>query len=369
MALVGQCESLINPLESVATSTHMLDELNMVIETAFRYEDSEATRSNPLFLATAGGPQDQGLLELVPADCADFSMNAGCDLAPLHSWAVESVRRYVPDGEKALALYEVAQAVVGVDVERELLPLLGSGYVTMTFPARQPTAFRPSDSVTVFKPKDTKSARSLYKRFARVVNASSPFMDDLNIEIDKAERQIPMLGLLGFRVSLEDTQTPFPGMMKIKIGMAGGGVETTFGFVGDMWVSGTSPEAMTYVFETMAGEHANITENDVFTGLARLPEEPVLKCSLQSYEGMTQGIIEGLHLIQKVAGMAHPFIKQEDPQVAEALGIAIDALPKVVDVISTLDFFDKTVAWSAVRDEGLQIYERSVTVHKAPSGR
>ncbi len=378
--VVTEIADLVGVMESISAYSYIEDDVLLVSDTVIRYVDRPETLKNPIFLSGFGLRNDPGLIDAVPADATGFFTYAGLEVGPLHDWALDFIETRVPDGDKALAAYDLAQAAIGIDVRDELLPVLFSAVSFSTFPARQPTANHSEDMVFLARSSNPTAARSLWKRAARAISAGGAFVDDANRQLSLIARNLPefVRFVVPSDLQVEKTNDPFPGMLRVSINMMGQR-ELLMGSVGDMWVASTAPEAISYVLETYAGEYPNITENEEFVTRSGMPDRPLYYATYSSYASLQKDMLDMVTAMQGAAGWLPAMLGAEnggkggangEPSARElAFSMALEVFPKVREIIEVVDFYDSALGWGFISEDGLTEVYRSVTVHKKPSER
>ncbi len=366
--LTNDVWDLFDDYESVAVRTQV-DGLRRVSDTRFRMTPGPGARANPICtMQLAGAEAGSELIEFVPHDATSFSVNGGYDLVPLYRWAEDRVRAYVPDAEKWLGVIDAAEAVVGVDIEQDLLGIMGAGMVTMTLPARRPTAMQPSDSVTILKARDPQRMRAMYGRLDTIIGAVQFFWDDMMSEVRSSMSGNPSFAT--FDMSLQNAEAPYSNLRRLDVQHMFGKTSIYFGLVGAMYVTSTSPEALTYVLETVAGEHANVTEEHDRMDPSFLPDDPIFAASFRSYEDVPGVLLQALGAAQGGLSAVSMTVGHElGDREREALGVVQSILPKITEIVQHYDFVDHKASWEQVRDEGFTYVRRDVTYYKAPEER
>ncbi len=346
----------------------------LVAETVTTLYPPPPGETNPLYALLSG--RDEAAMELlnyIPANATSFSVTGGADLGPFYRWLRERVETYIPDSEEVLAVFDGAQAVLALDLEKDLLPLLNSPTMTVSLPNSGGTSNMGGEWVSLSFIEDRDAWDDFNERFVTLTQTLLPFaIKNFKNEMD----EVPYLDSMDLTV--RPNEGAFSQFHKLTFVSAFGFENVLWGRLGDLSVTCSSEDALTAVLETAAGDWPSILEegplqdlgvhldgevgNLSYTNVARDIEE--IRMALQII-GAQVGIVGGV--LGKT--MSRREGEEDSGRVFAIINFVGGVLSRTGSVLSHVDYMTDQVNYSVVEDEGRSIRVRSVTRLLRPEDR
>lgn len=357
---------LFDVFGTMATVSY-IDGQQMVTEHVMHLNPPRAGEENWVYnLVAPSGDEFEPLLEFVPADAASFSLYQGFDLVPMYTWARAKVAEYVPDGERYLAYADAAQAFLDMDLEHDLLPLMGSPAVSIQFAPDKPSAMG-GDWIIVSPSARPEVGKRFNKRIVKSAQHLLPLLMD-------ALRNSPELGMtpladIDLRIVSNDDGI-YRSLDRIELELPFlGSINAYWGYIGEFEIMASSEDAVTYVLETIAGEQPNILEAGPVVDMNAQPTGPTAYAHMSNYGADIQGAVAALQGAGGYMGFFGGMSGKQGSEEAMIMQAVGGIMSRVGSILSHIDYLGHSFSYSQVQDEGRVLYTRTSTHYKLPEER
>jgi tetratricopeptide (TPR) repeat protein len=316
------------------------------------YSDSitvlvEGARDNPFYPVISATRPIQSFARHLPKETTSYSVSGASDLQPLYTYLEQSLAEVGPLGEKLLQDWEQLQTEWDLDVQKDVLGLLGGEVVTATFKLG-------SHQEWIWM------AEVENQELATELLASALVI--LPIELGKMARENPMMSMAMLR-STPSRNKNLPGFHEVTFGMSP--QASMFGVSEGWLVLGSSAEAVLLVQATAAGEHPNVLENESVVKAALFPKGSVARMTFADHSNDAVAAGTAIRTMSAVGGMMGAAIP--DPEARTVLARIIGIIAGLAPVVESINFFDSTS--SHMTFDGSVWLERSVTHYVDPETR
>ncbi len=274
-------------------------------------------RSNPFYPVFGKRPALKTFDRYLPAETMSFSVNSGIDLGALYEFIIDSIRMVGSDGEEALAAWEKVQKENEFSFQTDVIGWIDGEFAIVTLEQDQ-------GSVLLLKVSDEALARE----------KTSFAVDLLTTQLTEAAQTNPMLGMLAVRKAPTEHEK-LEGFENLFVGMSP--EPLVWGVADGQLIFATKADAVVKCLETAAAKHPGIRTNKRVMSEALDPKGSFAAVSLSDQRALGKNIAEVLQALTMVGGMATMAI--EDPAAKGAVSKLVGIIPKLVPVVSKIDFF------------------------------
>ncbi len=201
-------------------------------------------RQKPLGKALCGGKPLEEPLKFIPQEATNVSVSRGFDVRALYDAVIGFVQKEVPDGEQLIAQMRAAMTDLPVDIEADVLDVIGTEFVNFTAPI--PTAFAPSTVMVIGLKDEARAAVTLELLTEQLIAV----LKSQNGTVEESKRA----DLPGFKVVI---LPPLFAMMP-GVGQPVYGVKDGYLFIGN------NPEAVVVALQVADGKHPSFAKNERF---------------------------------------------------------------------------------------------------------
>ncbi|MHC4844857.1 MAG: hypothetical protein ACYTCU_01710, partial [Planctomycetota bacterium] len=301
---------------------------------------------NPFYPVLAASRPIDSFAKHLPKETVSYSVTGGTSLQPLYTFLESSIAETGPLGDKLLGDWNAIQESWGVNVEQDVLGLLGGQSVQATFKLGAHEEW-----VWMSEVENEEFAAEM---LAQGLAAAPKLITELS-------KENPMMAMMGVR-SWQTRNEELAGFHEVMVGMS---QQKTMAGVHDGWlVLGSSPEAVLLTRATAAGEHPNVLENEDVMGAALTPEGPAIMVTFTDHSGDAVEAGNAIRSIAMVGGMVGGMIP--DPEAQSVIGRIIGIVSGLAPVVEAIDFYDTSS--SHVTFDGQVWRTRSVTHYVPPEG-
>jgi len=285
----------------------------------------------------------------IPADATGFSVDASVDLERLYKFALDFIKKHIPEGEAHVAKLNEILASLGFDPEKDLFSWWSGETMSVSLPAAVVSPMGGGgDFIVMIRVKDAEIAKHKVDQFIGFV---SKF----------AEEQGQALMVTPASVNAD-------GFKQITHPLAAMLLRPVVGVTGDWLVIAANPPAVNKCLDVAAGKAASIVENERFKAEGLTPKGPVRSASFTDTSQFGQELGTMVSIIGMAGGMAAASIpdeggaKQAKAVAQKALGI----LMKLGPVLQKIDFYSSEASVSTYDGE-LTLRTEKVVTYKAPA--
>lgn len=312
--------------DTVAT-TESVDGTRVVSESALRFR---ADQHDTLFYrGVASQAGLEGWERWIPADAGNFNVSAGVNL-PLLLGEVRTFLGTLPDGQQVQAKLDEAETsatmAMGFNPIKDALPLVKGAALSVT---GKPAAPNMPPPFVVLMPVTDGAKANEYLTKA---------LDKASAAMAQQGQPLAISPATDLGANLKTVVAPIFMMMGAPQGMV-------VGVEGDSIVLASSPDLLKSVFETKAGKRPDITTTERWKSEGFVAGTAPLAAGYQDMTGLPMQLSTAIQSMSIGAAMASA---QAPPEVGKALAL----LPRLVPVVSEMDFFvgKSNLVWM---DEGV----------------
>lgn len=295
----------------------------------------------------------------VPADATGFSVSASADIERLYKFAVEFVKKNVPDGEAHIAKWNELLASIGFDPEKDLFSWLSGETIEVSLPAAVVSPMGGGgDFVWMIRVKDAEIAQAKVDQFIEFVS-----------KLAQGQGQALMVTPVSVNGgSFKQITHPMAAMF----------LRPVVGVTGEWLVVAANPAAVTKCLDVAAGKSPSITENARFKAEGLTPKGAVRSASFADTSKFGQELGGLVGIIGMAGGMATAGIpddnggKEMKAGIQKVLGIVM----KLGPVLQKIDFYSSEASVStydgesAIRTDKVVTYKDSkAETEKSPDGK
>jgi len=304
-------------------------------------------RENPFYPVLASSRPIEDFAKYLPKETVSYVVAGSANLQPLYTFIEDSIAETGPLGDKLLTDWGTIQKGWGIDVEQDVLGLLGGQSVQATFKLGAHDEW-----IWMSKVEDEEFASEMLAKGL----AAAPML------ITELSKQNPMMAMMGVR-SWDTRNEELAGFHEVMFGMS---QQKTLAGVHDGWlVFGSSPEAVLLTRATAAGDHANVLENSDLMDAALSPEGETIMATFTDYDGAAAEAGNAIRSMAMVGGMVGGMIP--DPEAQAVIGRLIGIISGLAPVVEAIDFYETSSSQTTF--DGQTWRTRSVTHYADPDKR
>ncbi|HUU84246.1 MAG TPA: hypothetical protein VM243_12150 [Phycisphaerae bacterium] len=282
----------------------------------------------------------------VPAEATEFSVSCGIDLDALYALILDVIRENAADGEAALTTWAELQDKYEFHLQEDLFDWLSGETVSVTLPASMPTPIKNTDSVGMFRVKDSAlAARKLDAGIARLQGIVREY-GNMELIVTPALVKAP-----GFRT------LTYPPLIML--------AQPVVGVYQEWLVLGTSAEAINVCLDTAAGDRPNILKSERFRREGILRTEPASSASFTDLSNMQQQLSQAFHMAGVVGGIVSQIMREQDEEGAKAVRNIMSMIQRLAPVVLQIDFYSSQAGYCTF--DGRAWRMEKLTTYKPPA--
>ena len=275
----------------------------------------------------------------IPVESKSYIVSTMFDFRLVYDTIINTVKTKIPNGVAVCQKWESLQRDVQFDLRGDVLDWINGEIIFSTFPPLNPSPFMKEDTVTLFRIRDAKLARSKIS-----------ILVDRGIRVLENSGQQPTLSPAS-KLPVDGFQSLTIPTMVMFIG------SPCFGIWDDWFVLGTSEDAVALVMRTAAGDHPAITENDRFAREGLSTNGPIVSATFTDLSNIGQELSAAFFGFGFAAGMI-----QEETRAAPVKAI-LNSFVRLGPVVNKIDFLSSTSTLTKFKDNAW--HSKSVTTYKS----
>jgi|GEM_PF-1367453 len=327
-------------------TTSWTDGMRAMGETIVVTKDS--AKDSQLLGAVSAGGKLEAYGKYIPAEASSFSVSSGVSLPKVYDYAVDFMKKHVPDADQMLEEWDgIQQQMLKMNIKNDVLDLFGTESVSFKMGPMG------RDWVSLTQVTDSKKADAQVERLLNTIN-------DL-IKQNAGDKN----GLIFKKVKVgpEQELTEISHGTMIMLGIASPPV---IGCADGYLIFSSSANAVRKCLLTGKGEHNNITTNSRWRKEGLDPKGNVVSVTFTDQADMADQLkqaIGGIGFMLTMAPMAAA--GQMPPEVAKTMGSLNGIVMKLMPVADKMNFYQSKAAYTTW--DGKTWHNYAVQNYKKPS--